>query len=1178
MKKRYVSIILVICLLIGAILPTMAFSEKSSDVQETEYSETSETVAEDYSYSEDVDATETENSSESEDADEGASETEDAEESLPETEDADEGASGYEDLGEGVSNPEDFENDTPKGGNVDTGYSGGTVGGVEEDYSLFLHIAIDHSRNAIVASSEEIGFLVLGGDGEGNITIALRWDNPQIRIGQIDISFDMPAGWTYEIDSFNQTITVTPSAFPPYEEERPEIYINVDEERNVITSGTEGIRFAVVDENGEGNFTIMLQSVDSETEVSEADITVNVPAGWAYEIEAGNHTITIITSENVERPEIYISVDDEHNVTVIVSEGIAYEVLDENDDEDSIVVMLMSHSPEIEIYEDDISVDLSMEWEYKIDSENDFVIVTLSLEELMALGIAMVNGEVFTITHRAWDRASLNTAIGPNGREAVIAIERDILLAGLGGFTIQSNSNITIISDPDAPGGPFTITQNGSNTRHFTVDGILCLANVTLNTAGAPAGGSRGGVRVNTTGHLIINEGGAITNSRWANRGGGVFVTGSGALTMNGGRISGNHVPVNNADYQNGGGGVYLEGNSRFIMNGGVITQNTTTHFGNGLWQGGGGVLVNGAANFTMNGGEISSNTASREGGGINIGPNATVTMYGGSIVRNMAESVMRGGGGVWVTGGSFTTANRPDSDTVTTKIISFNRTRGHGGGIGSQREEAGQFTGFSGIVTIVDGTTIEGNRSGVDDVPQAGRGLGGGVLMHGGASLVMTGGEIINNIATREGGGVAIWNARATLSGGEIRGNHTNSNGGGIALSSAGSDLIMSGGTINGNTADNNGGGINIPDGPSTFNMSAGTISGNTANSGGGLHVNHDRLSNINIAEAAVFTRNIAREGIKVDNGRAEANRTRIRPGTVSLPLAGTFAHAFTNYDINAEGTLLQFYQVTFEVGSGEGEITAKNSSTNAVIGSGNFVPGGTEIIFTADPASQFQRWEVGTRPNAGAPFDFIDGGVIMPLTRTINTHTHVIGHFGEAPTTLSVSKTIRGVMSNMDREFDFTISFRNSDGSPLGNAQFNYLGDIIAGSGATAPPDGVLISDGNGSANFRLGHGQVIIIEGVFLGSQVRIIEEPGPGYTASFRDSENESTVIIGNDTDFRTMTKNRVFRFTNEREIAPPTGVALGDTGTILLLAGAASLSALGMSVIYAVYHRRKRVRQ
>ena len=139
-----------------------------------------------------------------------------------------------------------------------------------------------------------------------------------------------------------------------------------------------------------------------------------------------------------------------------------------------------------------------------------------------------------------------------------------------------------------------------------------------------------------------------------------------------------------------------------------------------------------------------------------------------------------------------------------------------------------------------INGGTITGNTAE----------KGGGVRNDG--TLIMNAGEIANNTATSQGGGVQNYAGNFTLAGGKICGNKALASdasaqalGGGVENSGT---VTMSGGEISENSASNDGGGVrNATNG--TFNLLGGTISGNMSKYGDGVYCHG------NATTAGVFT-----------------------------------------------------------------------------------------------------------------------------------------------------------------------------------------------------------------------------------------------------------------------------------------------------------------------------------
>lgn len=211
-----------------------------------------------------------------------------------------------------------------------------------------------------------------------------------------------------------------------------------------------------------------------------------------------------------------------------------------------------------------------------------------------------------------------------------------------------------------------------------------------------------------------------------------------------------------------------------FLMQSGEISNNSAID--------GGGVRNSGT--FRMTGGEISGNSAGNDGGGVyNEG---TFEMSGGEISGNSGAS----GGGIY----------------------------NWGGAVVGDDQHWGSFT--------LSGGLISGNTAW----------RGGGVGNYG--LFIMSGGEISNNIATVNGGGVTngqiIAKANFEMSGGKILGN-TAEKGGGMYNFFDSIATLLGSGIISNNNATNLGGGV-CTDG--AFTLVEGKILDNYAYVGGGVYV----------------------------------------------------------------------------------------------------------------------------------------------------------------------------------------------------------------------------------------------------------------------------------------------------------------------------------------------------
>lgn len=256
-----------------------------------------------------------------------------------------------------------------------------------------------------------------------------------------------------------------------------------------------------------------------------------------------------------------------------------------------------------------------------------------------------------------------------------------------------------------------------------------------------------GGIVVDSTAKLIMNDGSAVTGCS-AEQGGGIYL--SGEMELNGGTISGNTAVGDyfDTEYTQSahGGAILIRANradydqsyavpAKLTMTGGNIQNNNAA---SDLSAFGGAVAILGTPKntvdltneFIMTGGTISGNTAG----------------YGGAISVYAAARYWNGNASVKIS-----------DDAKITK----NTGRNGGGAIALWTSKADNYTS----TVEMSGGTISENET---------FSRGGGVYLHGkGDKFYMTDGEISENKA-KEGGGISICDtdAAAYLLGGTIQGN----------------------------------------------------------------------------------------------------------------------------------------------------------------------------------------------------------------------------------------------------------------------------------------------------------------------------------------------------------------------------------------------------------------------
>lgn len=153
-----------------------------------------------------------------------------------------------------------------------------------------------------------------------------------------------------------------------------------------------------------------------------------------------------------------------------------------------------------------------------------------------------------------------------------------------------------------------TLNGNGSSIILNVGSGaVLNIADcgTTGTISGAAGGGYRSGV-INVDGGNVTLYGGSITNNTATLRG-NIYLDSNAVFTMNGGSVQNNSLTGTDAY---GGAGVYVR-EATFVMNSGVISGNNSgsTY--------GGGIYASSYAKVYINGGTITGNTSTTKGDGI---------------------------------------------------------------------------------------------------------------------------------------------------------------------------------------------------------------------------------------------------------------------------------------------------------------------------------------------------------------------------------------------------------------------------------------------------------------------------------------------------------------------------------------------------------------------------------
>ncbi|WP_461506297.1 choice-of-anchor Q domain-containing protein [Rhodopirellula baltica] len=280
-----------------------------------------------------------------------------------------------------------------------------------------------------------------------------------------------------------------------------------------------------------------------------------------------------------------------------------------------------------------------------------------------------------------------------------------------------------------------------------------------------------------------------------------------------------------------------------------------------------------------------------------------TLTIVNAQITGNVASG---NGGGI---------ASESGHVSITDSSISGNVSGGDEPG-----EGGGGVFNDGGVVTITDSDVIENTAI-------AGLGNGGGILNANGGTLVVRGGTISNNVASRAGGGVE--NAgNATFFETEFDGNSTGINGGALHTSGPWTANFIDA-TITGNSAGAEGGGVwNSASGTMALvgtNVEGNSASGADADQGGGGIFNDGGTVSIN---SSTVNNNTADGSAGSGGGILNLGSMTITGSTISGNMANragggievTDASSTSLTDVNLDGNNVGISPAVAAPGNGGG------------------------------------------------------------------------------------------------------------------------------------------------------------------------------------------------------------------------------------------------------------------
>lgn len=386
--------------------------------------------------------------------------------------------------------------------------------------------------------------------------------------------------------------------------------------------------------------------------------------------------------------------------------------------------------------------------------------------------------------------------------DATLTVARTVTL-DLNGFVLQMRGEGSVIRVEN--GGKLTIADSNTNKVHkFTPngDGLWKLdenGSETVNggiitggtgTPDSTYGDCGGGIFISDSAELIMNGGSIVgcqvTNNR-VPKGGGVYISNAnasftmnagahiigcrachgggvmvmgGQFTMNGGSIE--DCIVESDDYSGRGGGVYIDDSGNFTMEDGEIKNCKTKSAPTGVTAGGGGgVCIEIFCTFEMRGGKITGCTAEQSqradalGGGVWNGSGGTFVMSGDACIENCEDST---GSGVYNGGRTFTIR---DNARITNNVRNQSTINADGGTI--EGEVMNESDGWSKIVGADTGSTeFKGKVTNNGSIE---KGTFTGEVINNSSGIITGGtftGTVTNNEGTITGGDFS----NATLSG----------------------------------------------------------------------------------------------------------------------------------------------------------------------------------------------------------------------------------------------------------------------------------------------------------------------------------------------------------------------------------------------------------------------------
>ena len=243
------------------------------------------------------------------------------------------------------------------------------------------------------------------------------------------------------------------------------------------------------------------------------------------------------------------------------------------------------------------------------------------------------------------------------------------------------------------------------------------------------------------------------------------------------------------------------------------------------------------------------------------------------------------------------------------------------------------------------------------------------------------------------------------------------------------------------------------------------------------------------------------------------------------------------------------------------QGNHSGMLDDNSGIIGPGRIgVPKGKTVVYTMTPETGYLLDSVMVGPLEGEFSKVTPETVVKDdeseyyLFEFPNINADQKIHVSWKKMEIEVSKKVSGNMGNKGKDFDFTLTLKDSNGSPVENL-----------------PNQEGITDWenkeNGIYSFKLKHGETAHIKGMLNGYKYTIAETETAGYTA-MHSVGSHTHYLAGASTGEQTFHTHAIVEFLNDWEIAPDVGIKDHGTATI------PGLGFAGLLVITLLIQKKK----